>query len=118
MVTVTSLDVLQGEPLPVQVMVYCGVVTEALGIRVADPVSVTVPLAASTRKVDVDVATTFPRFGVFRTPAVMLMTPASAVPSIMPQTVTSTATALTSPIGDQPVFAARNRSEEHTSELQ
>src|SRR5690348_15621648 len=108
MVTVTSLDVLQGEPLPVQVMVYCGVVTEALGIRVADPDSVTVPLAASTRKVDVDVATTFPSFGVFRTPAVMLITPASAVPSIMPLKVTSTAAALTTPIGVHPVFAAPN----------
>jgi len=109
-VTVTSLDVLHGFPLPVQVMVYCGVVTDELGIRIALPVSVTLPLAASTRKVDVDVATTLPRFGVFETPGdgVMLMTPACEAPNIALRATASTPAGLTIAIGDQPVFAARN----------
>src|SRR5579864_758816 len=110
MVTVTSLAVVHGLPLPVQVMVYCGVVTEVLGIRIAVPVSVTVPLAASTRKVDVAVATTLPRFGVFWTPGdgLVLITPARAAPNIMLQAATSVPTVRTIAIDDQPVFAARN----------
>src|ERR1700747_2950865 len=109
MVTVTSLLVAHGLPLPVQLIVYCGVVTEVLGMRIAVPVSVTVPLAASTRKVDVAVATTRPRFGVFRTTGLMLIVPARAAPNIMLQAATSVPTVRTIAIDDQPVFAARNR---------
>src|SRR6476659_8184554 len=110
MVTVTNLDVLHGFPAPVQVIVYCGVVTDEFRIRIAVPVSVTVPLAASTRKVDAAVATTFPRFGVFATPGdgLMLMTPACEAPNITLAAVASTLTVLTIAIGDQPDFAARN----------
>jgi hypothetical protein len=101
-VTVTNLEVLQGFPAPVQVIVYCGGVTDEFGILTEVPVSVTTPVAAATRNVDVAVDTTFPRLGVFATPGVglMLMTPALDAPNIMLQATANAPNVLTIAIGD------------------